>query len=107
VRAAAGQLLDARRAAGKGTPDRIQHLLARAVWDTDAVPDDLRGYVVDHLADPDTELVEDETGDLKKGSATVGVYLVNACAGGHAFSACIAASATAPAPARSSTGHRS
>jgi hypothetical protein len=29
----------------------MQHLLARAAWDADAVRDDLRGYVVDHLAD--------------------------------------------------------
>ena len=35
--------------------------------------DDLRGYVVDHLADPDAVLVVDETGDLKKGTHTVGV----------------------------------
>jgi SRSO17 transposase len=51
----------------------MQHLLARAVWDAEAVRDDLRGYVVDHLADPDAVLVVDETGDLKKGTATVGV----------------------------------
>ena len=51
----------------------MQHLLSRAVWDADLVRDDLRGYVVDHLGHPDAVLVVDETGDLKKGTATVGV----------------------------------
>jgi SRSO17 transposase len=89
--------------AGEGTPDGMQHLLARASWDTDGVRDDLRSYVVDHLGDPDAVLVVDETGDVKKGSATVGVqrqytgtagrienaqvgvYLVYAGERGHAF----------------------
>jgi SRSO17 transposase len=35
--------------------------------------DDVRGYVVEHLAEPDAVLVVDETGDLKKGTGTVGV----------------------------------
>jgi SRSO17 transposase len=59
--------------AGDATPDGMQHLLARAVWDTDGVRDDLREYVVDHLADPSAVLVIDETGDVKKGTHTVGV----------------------------------
>jgi SRSO17 transposase len=59
--------------AGEASPDGMQHLLARAVWDADAVRDDVRGYVVEQLADPDAVLVVDETGDLKKGTATVGV----------------------------------
>jgi SRSO17 transposase len=59
--------------AGEASPDGMQNLLSRAAWDTDAVRDDLRGYVVDHLADPDAVLVVDETGDLKKGTHTVGV----------------------------------
>jgi SRSO17 transposase len=42
------------------------------LWDDDGVRDDLREYVVDHLGDPDAVLVVDETGDVKKGSATVG-----------------------------------
>src|SRR3954462_15135758 len=40
------------RDAGEATPDGMQHLLARAVWDTDGVAEDLRDYVVDHLGDP-------------------------------------------------------
>ncbi|MGW5172623.1 IS701 family transposase [Streptomyces nodosus] len=59
--------------AGHTTPDNLQHLLTRAKWDADAVRDDLRGFVVDHLGDHDVVLVVDETGDLKKGTHTVGV----------------------------------
>src|SRR5437764_5568556 len=59
--------------AGDATPDGMQHLLSRAVWDTDGVAEDLRDYVVAHLADPAAVLVIDETGDVKKGSHTVGV----------------------------------
>jgi SRSO17 transposase len=59
--------------AGDATPDGMQHLLAAARWDADAVCDDLRGYVVDHLGSPDAVLVVDETGDVKKGTASVGV----------------------------------
>jgi DDE superfamily endonuclease len=59
--------------AGQATPDGLQHLLAGAVWDHDAVRDDVRDYLVEHLADPQAVLVVDETGDLKKGNTTVGV----------------------------------
>jgi SRSO17 transposase len=59
--------------AGDPSPDGLQHLLARAVWDEDGVRDDVRDYVVEHLGDPGSVLVVDETGDLKKGTATVGV----------------------------------
>ena len=59
--------------AGHTSPHALQHLLARASWDADAVRDDLRGYVAEHLGHPDAVLVVDETGDLKKGTATVGV----------------------------------
>ena len=58
---------------GEVSPDGLQHLLSRAKWDADAVRDDLRGYVVDHLGDPGAVLVVDETGDLKKGDRSVGV----------------------------------
>jgi SRSO17 transposase len=59
--------------AGQATPDGMQHLLAGAVWDEHAVRDDMRDYLVEHLADPEAVLVVDETGDLKKGVRTVGV----------------------------------
>ena len=59
--------------AGDATPDGMQHLLARAVWDADAVRDDVRDYLLEHLGDAHAVLVVDETGDCKKGTATVGV----------------------------------
>jgi len=58
---------------GASTPDGLQHLLARARWDADAVRDDLRQYVVDAVGDPGAILVVDETGDVKKGTHSVGV----------------------------------
>src|SRR4030095_13266189 len=59
--------------AGQASPDGLQHLLAGAVWDHDKVRDDIRDWLPAHLADPAGVLVVDETGDLKKGSHTVGV----------------------------------
>ena len=59
--------------AGDASPDGMQHLLAAARWDTDAVRDDLRGYVIEHLGCADAVLVVDETGDVKKGTASAGV----------------------------------
>jgi SRSO17 transposase len=38
--------------AGDASPDGMQHLLARAVWDADAVRDDVRALLVEHLGDP-------------------------------------------------------
>jgi SRSO17 transposase len=89
--------------AGHDSPDGLQHLLCKAKWDTDGVRDDLRAYVVDRLGEVDAVLVMDETGDLKKGTRTVGVqrqytgtagrvenaqvavYLTYATARGHAL----------------------
>jgi SRSO17 transposase len=59
--------------AGETTPDGMQHLLGRAKWDADQVRDDVCGYVVEHLHDDGAVLVVDETGDVKKGTGTVGV----------------------------------
>jgi SRSO17 transposase len=58
---------------GDPTPDGVQHLLARADWDADAVRDDLIGYLVEHLGHADGVLVADESGFLKKGTKSVGV----------------------------------
>ncbi|WP_235464630.1 IS701 family transposase [Streptomyces platensis] len=55
------------------TPHGMQHLLGRAKWDADQVRDDVRGYVVEDLHDDQSVLVVDETGDVKKGTHTVGV----------------------------------
>jgi SRSO17 transposase len=60
-------------ALGERSPDGVQRLLRTARWDAEAVRDDLRTYVVEHLGDPGAVLVVDETGFLKKGSKSVGV----------------------------------
>ncbi|TNM56635.1 IS701 family transposase [Streptomyces sp. NP160] len=59
--------------AGEGDPHGVQHLLNRASFDQDAARRELAGFIGDYLADPDAVLIGDETGDLKKGTATVGV----------------------------------
>jgi SRSO17 transposase len=58
---------------GDDTPYGVQHLLGRARWDADAVRDDLRGYVMEHLGTPEGVMVIDETGFLKKGRHSAGV----------------------------------
>jgi SRSO17 transposase len=50
----------------------MQRLLSAAVWDEVGVRDDLRGYVLEHFVDPGAVRVVDETGDVKKGTMTVG-----------------------------------
>jgi SRSO17 transposase len=57
--------------AGDASPHAMQRLLGEAVWDADAVRDDVRGYAVDALGDPDGVLILDDTGDLKKGRLTL------------------------------------
>jgi hypothetical protein len=39
-------------------------LFGEAICDADAVPDDVRGFVVDTLGDPDATLILDDTGDI-------------------------------------------
>jgi SRSO17 transposase len=58
---------------GETTPYGVQHLLGRAQWDADALRDDLRPYVVEHLGASQAVLVVDETGFLKKGQHSAGV----------------------------------
>ncbi len=60
-------------AVGDRTPYALQHLLGRADWDPEAVRDDLRAYVVEHLGDAQAILVVDETGVVKKGRHSAGV----------------------------------
>src|SRR5436190_1624187 len=61
-------------AAGEASPDGMQRLLNAAEWDADAVRDDLREYVIEHLGDEEGGvLIVDETGFLKKGEKSVGV----------------------------------
>ena len=88
--------------AGEAGPRGMQRLLSAAVWDEAGVRDDLRGYLLEHFADPGAVLVVDETGDLKRGTAVgtqrqytgtagrtenaqVAVYLAYAAAAGSAF----------------------
>jgi len=59
--------------AGNTTPYGLQHLLGRASWDADALREDLREYVIEHLADDESCLIVDETGFIKKGDKSVGV----------------------------------
>src|SRR4029453_4932968 len=59
--------------AGEHSPDGMQRLLNHARWDADAVRDDLRGYVLEHLGAPAAVLVVDETGFVKKGRSSAGV----------------------------------
>ena len=58
---------------GERHPRGVQRLLDAARWDADAVRDDLRAYVIEHLGDERGVLVVDETGFLKKGTKSVGV----------------------------------
>src|SRR3954453_11944877 len=60
-------------AAGDRTPDGMRDFLGRMRWDADAVRDDLRAYVVEHLGDPGAVLALDETGFVKKGTKSAGV----------------------------------
>lgn len=87
--------------AGEASPEGMQHLLNQARWETDGVAADLRGFVAEHLGEPDAVLIVDESGE--KGEHTVGVqrqysgtagriensqvaaYLAYASRGGHAL----------------------
>jgi SRSO17 transposase len=59
--------------AGHGDPQAMQRLLRTAVWDADAVRDDVRGFVAGRLGGAAGVLICDETGFLKKGTGSVGV----------------------------------
>jgi SRSO17 transposase len=58
---------------GEATPYGFQHLLGRADWQADAVRDELRHYLIQHVRDPAAVLVIDETGFVKKGHHSAGV----------------------------------
>jgi SRSO17 transposase len=58
---------------GEHGPRGVQRLLGEADWNADAVRDDLRAYVTEHLGEADGMLVVDETGFLKKGKKSAGV----------------------------------
>src|SRR5512132_124656 len=58
---------------GDATPYAFQHLLRRALWDPEAVRNEPRHSMVQHLGAPEAVLVLDETGFLKKGRHSAGV----------------------------------
>jgi SRSO17 transposase len=60
-------------AAGHGTPRRMQALLGEHAWDWTAALAALQRFIAVHLGDPEAIVVLDETAELKKGTATVGV----------------------------------
>src|SRR5260370_28156103 len=58
---------------GEAGPQGVQRLFTDADWDAEAVRDELRTYVVEHLADERSGvLVIDETGFVKKGTKSAG-----------------------------------
>ncbi|MFH8574357.1 IS701 family transposase [Streptomyces sp. NPDC017993] len=59
--------------AGHRGPAGFQHLLNGASWDVDALRDDVQQYVAEQLGSPDGVLIVDDTGFLKKGTASAGV----------------------------------
>jgi SRSO17 transposase len=58
---------------GHRTAHRLEWLLNGAKWDADALRDEVRGYVVEHLSSADAVLVADDTQVIKKGDKSVGV----------------------------------
>jgi SRSO17 transposase len=59
---------------GEVGPQGAQRLLNSARWDDDAVRDDLREHVIEHLGEEESGVpIVDETGFLKKGEKSIGV----------------------------------
>jgi SRSO17 transposase len=58
---------------GHATPGRMQHLLQAARWDTMGAMAAVRAFVCEHLDDGNAVAILDESGQEKKGIATVGV----------------------------------
>jgi len=59
-------------------------MLDRIEWDADEVLDDVRGYVVENLGDPEAVLIVDDTGFLKKGTRSAGVQRQHSNTAGRA-----------------------
>jgi SRSO17 transposase len=57
---------------GEATPYGVHHLLRRALWNPEAVRDERRTYLIEHLGDTNAVLVIDATGFLKKGRHAAG-----------------------------------
>jgi hypothetical protein len=56
--------------AGERCPRGMQRLLSEAVWDEAGMRDDLRGYVLEHFADPGAVLVVDPRTTRPAGQTT-------------------------------------
>src|SRR5260370_14567820 len=69
---------------GEANAHGVQRLLEEADWDEEAVRDELRAYVIEHVGEADGILVVDETGFIKKGGER---HVTTGCAavypGGH------------------------
>jgi SRSO17 transposase len=85
--------------AGENGPRGMRRLLSAAVWDEAGMRDDLRGYVLEHFAGPGAVLAADETGDLKKGTATAGTQRQYAGTAGRTENAQVAVYLAYAAPA--------
>ncbi|WP_190140823.1 IS701 family transposase, partial [Streptomyces longispororuber] len=59
--------------AGHRGPAGFQHLLNGAAWDADALRDDVQHYVAGQLGCSGGVLIVDDTGFIKKGTASAGV----------------------------------
>ena len=58
---------------GEQGPRGVQRVLSGSQWNADAVRDDLRRYVIEHLGAAAGVLIVDESGFLKKGTKSAGV----------------------------------
>jgi SRSO17 transposase len=52
---------------------RFEHLMNGAKWDADALRDEVRAYVIEHLGRPEGVLIADDTQAIKKGDKSAGV----------------------------------
>jgi SRSO17 transposase len=60
---------------GDANPYRVQHLLGRAQWDETQLCQEVRGYGIEGLSEPEDIFALDETGFLKQGNQSVGVQV--------------------------------
>jgi len=75
--------------AGDPSPDRMQHLLARAKWDADGVRDDVRGYVIEHLGDPGAVVPLPEANSRRPGDITIYGWSTRASWRGGGIKSCV------------------
>ncbi|MFD8276784.1 transposase [Streptomyces flaveolus] len=73
---------------GHARPGPMQRLLRTARWDADALRDDVRAYVHEHLGADNGVLIVDETDFLKKDTASAGVQRQSGHRGGLCLNNC-------------------